>query len=150
MAVPIPLPAQKPCIASWNWMEDNSRRLMMPDIAFHRTSTRPPPPEVGAYPIGDPHHQLPSARLRKFSSPEVQLYDGNDLLPVPWVGVLIALFRAKPQPEVFGFIPDGPPARCSRSRITALEIYSSPRILSVTGKGSTSMGISLLGGGTWE
>ena len=44
---------------------------------------------------------------------------------------------------------DGPPARCSCSRITASEIFSSPGILSSTGKGYTSMEIGCYGGRTW-
>ena len=51
-AVPVPLPAQKPCRESWNWMEDNIRQLMMPDIAFHMTSTRPIPPKSVPTPLG--------------------------------------------------------------------------------------------------
>ena len=57
------------------------------------------PSEVVASPLGDHHHRLPGAWCREFSSPEGRLNDGNDLLPVPWVGVFLLIFRTKPQPE---------------------------------------------------
>ena len=45
-------------------------------------------------------------------------------------------------------IPDGPPEQCSRIPSTALTIYSSPGILSSTGKGTTSTGLGFPGGRT--
>ena len=52
VAVPVPLPAQNLCRASWNWMEDYIRRLMMLDIALHSTSTRPIPMKSVPPPLG--------------------------------------------------------------------------------------------------
>ena len=102
VAVHVTLPAQKPCRASWDWMKDNIRRLMMKYIAFHRTYTRPIYLKSVPPPLGDNHHHLPGTRLRAFSSPEGRLCDGKNLLPVPRVRVFLPLHRAIPHPEVFG------------------------------------------------
>ena len=58
-------------------------------------------PEFVASPLRNHQHCLPGAQRPKFSSPEVRLYYGENLLPVPLVGVFLLLFRAKPQPVVF-------------------------------------------------
>ena len=60
------------------------------------------PYDVGASSLGDHHHRLKGTRRCKLSSPEERLYDDNNLLPVPWVGVFLPRIRAKPHPEVFG------------------------------------------------
>ena len=57
--------------------------------------------EVGAYPLGNHHHCLTGTWRREFSSPEVRLYDGDKLLPVPWVRMFLPRRRAKLYPEVF-------------------------------------------------
>ena len=59
--------------------------------------------EFGASPLGGNHHRLQGTRLREFSSHEGRLYDGDDLLPVSWVGVFLPRFCRKPHPE--GFVP---------------------------------------------
>ena len=59
-------------------------------------------PEVGASPLGDHHHRPPGTKRREFYSPEVRLYYGDDILPVPWVRVFLLLRRVQPHPNVFG------------------------------------------------
>ena len=58
--------------------------------------------EVGASPFGYHHHHLPDAYRREFSCPEGYLYDCDNLLPVPRVGVFLPLCCTMSHPEVFG------------------------------------------------
>ena len=78
----------------------NDARYRLPQDLHHANLF-----EVGAYPLGDNHHHLSGTQRRDFSSPELRLYDGGDLLPVSWVGVFLPRNCMKPHPEVFGHNP---------------------------------------------
>ena len=75
---------------------DNSGYRLPQDL--HQSNT----PKLGASSLGDHHHRLLGARRRELSSPEVRLYDGGNLLPVPRFGFFLPLCRAMPHSEVFG------------------------------------------------
>ena len=149
VAVPVPLPALNPCRASYNWMEDNIRILMMPDISFHRTSTRPIPMKLVLPPLGiitticQAHDAASSPPLKVNCMMTTNLYQFPRSGSSSWVFARSHILRCS------ALMTDRPPERCSCSRSTESEIIPSPGILSSTGKGSTSMGISQPGGRTW-
>ena len=130
-------------------MEDDIRKLMVTDIAFHRTSTRqislksvPPPLEIittvcqvqgsASYP------PLKAACMMAMNFSQFPGF-GNSSLVAAQIQILRCL----------ALMLDGPQAQCSSSCSTTSEISSSAGILSSTGKGATSMGIGCPGGRTW-
>ena len=148
VVVPVPLPTQNPCIASWNWMEDDIQRLIMPDIAFHRNSTSSiplnlVPPLLGIIStVYQSHYAMSSPPLKAACMMATTfsqfLGSGSSSRVAAQSHNLMCL----------ALIPDGPLARCSCSRRTALAISSSPGVFSYTCKGAIYMGIGIPSGGT--
>ena len=130
-------------------MEENTWQLMMPDIAFYRTSTRPIPLKLVPNPLG-------------IINTACQIHNNASYPPLKATRMMTTNFSQFPglgssshvdmQSHILRFsalMPGGPLTQCSNSRSTASEISSLVGILLSTGKGATSMGIGLPGGGTW-
>ena len=121
----------------------------MPDIAFHRTSTRSIPLNLMPPPLGiiatvfQSHNAASSPPLKAacMMAAAFSQFPGSGYSPC--VAARSHILRCS------ALIMDRPLARCSCIRSTASEISSSPGILSSTGKGDTSVGIGRPGGGTW-
>ena len=110
-------------------MEDNSRRLMIVDVAFHRTSTRLTPLKLVPPPLGiittvfQAHVATSSPTLKAACMMAMTFYQ------FPGSGCP-SCFTARSHNLGFStLIPDGPPEQCGRIRIISSEISSSPRIL---------------------
>ena len=149
VAVPVPLLAQKPCRASWKWMEDNIQRLMMPDIDFHRTSTRPiplksvPPPLGIIYTVWQAQDTTSSPPLKS------SFIMATTFSQFPGSRRSSRVIARSHILRCSALMPDRPPARYSCICSTASAISSSSGTLSSTGKGATSIGIGIPGGGMW-
>ena len=103
-------------------MEYDSRRLMIPDIAFHRISTRPILWKSAPPPLG-------------IITTVCQAHDASSYPPLKPACMITTTFSQLPGLEFssrfaarchilrcLAFIPEGPPAQCSRSRVTSPEI----------------------------
>ena len=119
VAVPLPLPARKPCIASWNWMEDDIRRLMIPDTPFHRTSTRPIPLKLMPPPLGiiiticQRHNTVSYPPLKAACMMATTFFQFPGSVSSSFVSARSHILR------FLALMMDGPPAQCSRIHRTA-------------------------------
>ena len=149
VAFPVPLPMWNICRTSWNWIEDDIQWLMMPDVAFHRTSTRPiplklvPPTLVIITTVYQAHDAASSPPLK------AACMITTNLSQLPGLGSSSCIAAWSHILKCLALMIDGPPSWCSRSRSTALEISSSIVILSYTRKEATSIGIGCPSGRTW-
>ena len=130
-------------------MENYSWRFMMPDIAFHRTSTRPIPWKSATSPLGiittvcQTHGDVCSEPL-KDSCMSVMNFP-----QFPGSGSSSRFYARCQILRCYALIPERSPARCSRSRITASAKIYSPVIVSSTRKGGNLMIIGIPRGRTW-
>ena len=144
MDVPVPIPAQNPCRSSWNWMEDDIQRLMIPDIAFHRTSTIPTPLKLLPPPLEIITTVFQAHITASYPPLKAAYMMAKTFSQFPGLGCSSHFAARSHNLRCLAVIPDGPPAQCIRSCITVLEIPYSPRILLSTGKGATLMGTGIL------
>ena len=116
VAVPVPLPAKNPYRASWNWMEDNIRRLVILDIAFHGTSTSPIPlkslpPPLGIITTVCQAHNAECYPTLKDACMMVMTFS-----QFPGSGYSSHFTVKSHILKCSALMPVGPPTRCSRSR----------------------------------
>ena len=127
--------------------EKKRRRLVIPDIAFHRTSTRPIPLKPMPNPLGIITTVFQAHGDTSSPSPKAACMMAMNFSQFPGSGCSSQFAAQSHNLRCFSLILDGPPEQCIRS--TTSEISSSLRILSSTWKGATSMGLGHPGGRMW-
>ena len=129
-------------------MEDDSRKLTMPYIAFQRTSTRPIPWKSVTPPLGIITTICQAHGVTRSTPLKATCMSTTTSSQFPGSGSSSRFATRCYILRCSAFIPKGPPAQCSQCRINALAISSPPRIVSSTGKRYTLMGIGITGDGT--
>ena len=122
-------------------MEYNIRRLMMPDIAFHKTSTSPISLKLVHTPLGIITTVLQAHGAASSPPLKSACMMATNFSQFPLSGCSSRVAAQSYILKCSTLMPDGPPAQCICIHSTESIIYSSPRILSSNGKGDTSIGI---------
>ena len=118
-------------------MEDDSRKLMMLNIALHRNSNGTIPWKLVPTPLGiittvyQVHGDASSPPLKAACMIATTF---SHFLGSGFSSCFSALCHIL---RCLGLISEGPPARCRQIRVTALAISYSSRIVSSSGKGGT-------------
>ena len=128
VAFPVPIPAWNPCRASWNWMEDNIRQLIIPDIAFHRKSIRTIRMKLLHPPLGVITTVCQAHSAMSYPPLKTVYMIARTFSQILGSGFSSRIFAQIHILRFSSLMSDGIPTQCSRSCSTASVISSSPGI----------------------